>query len=350
MRTKFPEYYRPNSDELSKLFDNCLFAFDTNALLDIFRLGEDIASKVIDLLKDFHKQIVIPYHVAEEFHKDYLEVICGELAIGREAVKLLDDTNIKQLLGEEFLAKIPRCIRKDFVKSLEAVFTRYRNLQNERNEYLDCQKESGQLLRSVADLLGDVMLDGFSSEELESIYSQGEQRYKKQIPPGYKDKNKKDNQYGDLIIWNEILREAKKQAKSVIFISNDLKEDWIQTYHGMKCGPRIELLKEFQNEVPGNTFYTYSLEKFITYANEKKQSLKNKEMEMIQVILRDVQEPISTIKLNKDKQDAKAIGDLKQDDLNVTLKKGMDIKSSNSDDEAKESKSVLKGEAHLFEK
>ena len=329
MKNKFPEYYRPNSEELSSLFDECLFVFDTNALLDIFRLGEELAKKVIDLIKDFHDRIVIPYHVAEEFHKDYLEAICSELSIGQDAVRLLDNTKSTQLLDKEFIGKIPRCFRKDFLKELDALLVKYKNLQSKRNDYLNKQKETGELLRSIAELLGDVMLTGFTDAEIDNISKEGAERYSSEIPPGYKDSIKKVNKYGDFIIWKEILKVASERQKSVIFISNDLKEDWIEIKYGMKCGPRIELIREFQKEVQGKTFYSYTLERFISYANEKKQSLKNKEMEFIKVILKDRVDNLPTLKLQDDdillKVDTNHAGTVSE---NVSNKKGVLVNQS----------------------
>lgn len=348
MKHKFPEYYRPDSEELSKLFDECLFVFDTNALLDVFRLDEDIAGKVITLIQDFHKRIVIPYHVAEEFHSDYLDVVCGELANGKEAVRQLEHSEICQLLGKEFVAKIPKCIRKNFIKDLEAVFVKYKGIQNKRNVYLDSQKETGILLRRISVLLGDVMLEGFSKEELNNIFTEGAQRYSDSIPPGYKDKAKENNQYGDLIIWKEILKEAKKQNKSVIFISNDLKEDWIQICHGMKCGPRIELLREFQMEIPGKTFYTYSLESFLSYANKNKQSLKNKELEMIKAALKNTQESTLVVKMDDETLKEKVSEGL---DFNVqgeSIKENLENKSTLVEKTTDDKMNELKGEANLF--
>lgn len=348
MKHKFPEYYRPNSEELSKLFDECLFVFDTNALLDVFRLDEDLAGKVIALIEDFHKRIIIPYHVAEEFHRDYLDVVCGELANGKEAVHQLEKSEICQILGKEFVSKIPKCIRKNFIKDLEAVFAKYKSIQNKRNEYLDSQKETGVLLRRISELLGDVMLEGFSEEELNDIFAEGAQRYSDSIPPGYKDQTKKDNQYGDLIIWKEILKEAKKQNKSVIFISNDLKEDWIQICHGMKCGPRIELLREFQQRIPGKTFYTYTLESFLSYANKNKPSLKNKELEMIKAALKNTQEATSMVKMVDETLKEKVSDRQVFKGQGVNVKENLENKTPMAENKTEDKMNELKGEANLF--
>ena len=72
MRKLFPVYYYLSEEEKKSLFEsgNCYFAFDTNALLDIYRLGKDTATKVLQLLDKFKDRIVIPRHVALEYHNN----------------------------------------------------------------------------------------------------------------------------------------------------------------------------------------------------------------------------------------------------------------------------------------
>ncbi|WP_204277464.1 PIN-like domain-containing protein, partial [Escherichia coli] len=61
------------------------------------------------------------------------------------------------------------------------------------------------------------------------LKKEGEDRYAKKIPPGYKDA-KKDagefDKYGDLIIWKDMIGKAKADKRPILFISDDAKEDW----------------------------------------------------------------------------------------------------------------------------
>ena len=79
------------------------------------------------------------------------------------------------------------------------------------------------------------------------IVREGRFRYENSIPPGYKDgendKKKGFQVYGDLIVWKEILRYAKKEKKPVLFICDDMKEDLYRD--AKKFLPRYELIKEF---------------------------------------------------------------------------------------------------------
>jgi len=49
------------------------------------------------------------------------------------------------------------------------------------------------------------LMNDFSRDEIYSICSEGEKRYKKEIPPGFKDFKGKDgiSKYSDLILWKE---------------------------------------------------------------------------------------------------------------------------------------------------
>lgn len=64
--------------------------------------------------------------------------------------------------------------------------------------------------------------------EIYSICDDGEKRYKKENPPGYKDAKKKDGirKYSDLIGWKEVIQYARKSGKNIVLVTDDVKEDW----------------------------------------------------------------------------------------------------------------------------
>jgi hypothetical protein len=119
----------------------------------------------------------------------------------------------------------------------------------------------------ISNLVGEAIGERLSEVELDAIYKEGEERYKKKIPPGFRDANsKKDNEiYGDLVIWKEMIAKAKADQRGVIFITDDLKDDWWHDFKGAKLGPRPELVEEFQRETH-QPFYMYSLAQFLENA------------------------------------------------------------------------------------
>lgn len=83
------------------------------------------------------------------------------------------------------------------------------------------------------------------------------------IPPGYKDKNKDNNQAGDLVIWHEILNLAKTKDQHLIFVSVDEKTDWWHQSGKSPLYPRFELVDEFREVTKGKSFHIVSLSKLL---------------------------------------------------------------------------------------
>ena len=128
-----------------------------------------------------------------------------------------------------------------------------------------------------------------SQLELERIYQEGKTRYEQKCPPGYKDLSKSKQseevsqlhvyngltikrEYGDLIIWFQIIDEAKKRGiKHLVFITDDDKEDWwwIVEAKGKKTiGPRPELVEEISSKAGVTLFYMYNPERFLEFAKQ----------------------------------------------------------------------------------
>lgn len=85
----------------------------------------------------------------------------------------------------------------------------------------------------IYDLINNIVQDHrvFKEPTLDDIYKicqEVKNRYYKKIPPGFKDAKNKDgiDKYNDLIIWKEVLRYCKNNDKNVIFVTDDVKEDW----------------------------------------------------------------------------------------------------------------------------
>jgi hypothetical protein len=103
-----------------------------------------------------------------------------------------------------------------------------------------------------------------------ALVTEGETRYKNDIPPGYKD-GKKDasgdpyRKFGDLIVWRQLIQQAKQDQKPVFFVTDDKKEDWWLEHFGRTIGPRTELRDEFIAEVK-KEFWMYTVDKFIEEA------------------------------------------------------------------------------------
>lgn len=266
MKKHFPAYYRVHRDCLLKGFDKCLIVFDTNALLDIYRLPKDSADQVFDVLEHYKKQIIIPNHTAKEYYKDIHKVLLAQIANIEKAQSALYDlmnmfSNRRNQpyisdRSNRHLTTLKNSITRDF---------------DEQKKYLTNQLLYGEYQNKMAELLDGCVLEPFNEEEIEEIIKEGEVRYNNHIPPGWKDADKGTNRYGDLIIWKEVLRLVKKEKRSVLYISNDQKEDWMIKENGMTICPQYKLLEEFYSEVNDSNlwFYMYTLDRFLDFVKEK---------------------------------------------------------------------------------
>jgi hypothetical protein len=114
----------------------------------------------------------------------------------------------------------------------------------------------------------------YSHDEIMKITIEGKHRYEFKIPPGYEDlKDKIGTQiFGDLIIWKQILEYSKENRKNIVFVCNDLKEDWWNMVTDRKDqkkrpgGPRREQIKELKDHSGGN-FWMYRQARFLDLAN-----------------------------------------------------------------------------------
>lgn len=312
MKTKFKAYYPLTTEQKKEIFSNpdTFFIFDTNALLDIYRLGKTVSSKVIRLFKKYKNQIKIPYHVAEEYHDHVQDIMieCDGLytylsnQITEDYIIGLIKENLKDQFKYEHLVRM----LKKHIREALVVFNQ--KLSKEK-AFISKQLESWDVPNQLADFLGDKILERLSDEELIKIEEEGQKRFDAKMPPGHEDKDKKKNKYGDLIIWKEILQFAKEHPNNpVVFVSRDItKGDWQWILHGRKCGLHPELLKEFY-EVSNSYILMYPLQNFLNYANETNQVFNKEEIDSIKEIrLPDLDEILHGL-LGPDNQPVPTLG------------------------------------------
>ena len=79
MKSKFPAYYRIHREDLLARFDDCIFMFDTCALLDIYRMKKEVTDDVFKVMEHLKNQIRVPYHVAEEYFNNIHEVLNAQI-------------------------------------------------------------------------------------------------------------------------------------------------------------------------------------------------------------------------------------------------------------------------------
>lgn len=259
-----------------------LIVLDTNILLELYRQPANISLDVIEALKQVIDNLFIPRQVYDEYLKNYQAVCGGEKKkyqkVSRELLestrKLQDDiftkiteyrkhnyTDISQLQSnlDEKISNI-----YDIIKTFEKEHQTEKQLSldflnNDRvKEFVDFLNSNGKIEEPLK-----------FSEKL-SILQEGKVRFDNSIPSGYMDCDKEGaDKYGDLFVWKSILKVAKEKNFSIIFVCNDIKEDWWNKDGDIPIEIRTELLDEFKEYNPFLNIYFVTLDRFFAYLSEE---------------------------------------------------------------------------------
>ena len=270
MRTRFMGWYPWSPEQASAIWDTAIFVPDANILLHCLRHPESVREQLLRLFGVLKDSLWIPYQVGLEFHRHRLDVEFGS----RDAYDRITKEYTAAL--EQARSRL-RHLRAHPVISVDresAALDRFINDFQARME-ADKDKHPAQAIADAVDRLTD-LLDGrvgakWKLEQFNALRKEGEVRYANKIPPGYMDSKKNAGQYdkfGDLIIWKDMMTKAKAEKRPIVFISDDVKEDWWWIYRGRKLGARPELIEEFK-EVSGQSFHIYEFGQFLRIAAER---------------------------------------------------------------------------------
>ncbi|PWI54407.1 sulfotransferase family protein [Rhizobium phaseoli] len=270
MRDKYPGWYPKSAIEASALWDNAVFVPDANVLLHCLRHPADVREELFRLFDALKESLWIPYQVGLEFHRNRLDV---ELGAQDAYDVLIKDQEATIEKARERLRQLRAHPTISVPKELAALdmFSADFRARMETSRAAHPTEDIAAAVTRLTQLLDGRIGDKWKPEQLAALKKEGDDRYAKKIPPGYKDA-KKDNgefdKYGDLIIWKDMIGKAKADKRPIIFISDDAKEDWWWIHKGRKLGPRPELIEEFRAG-SDQDFHIYEFGQFLRFAAER---------------------------------------------------------------------------------
>lgn len=277
MKNKFVEYYTYSEEELRNIWEKGIIVLDTNALLYLYRCTNDTRKEFISILQKYKEQLWMPYQVALEYHRNRKNVISKANRDYKSLNKTVDDA-FNSLLSKLSIDSFPLGINREAIK--KCIDGCKKKVEKEVNlgwnSYPDFSKVD-EVLDNITSLYENRVGDDFSSVQLKEIYAEGKHRYNNKIPPGYCDQKEKGKNnsdtgelfderrlYGDLLIWKAVIEKAHTEHKHIVFVTNDLKEDWWEKIDG-KHTPRVELIREFIH-LTDQKIKLYSFKHFMQYA------------------------------------------------------------------------------------
>lgn len=266
------EFYKPADSELKVAWDTGLFTFDSNVLLNLYRYSSKTTDELFDILKHLKSKVWLSNQAGYEYLNNRLTVIQKQ-KIAYDEIQNLLSKKLDEIANDLNLYKKHPTIEVDPIKdsikkSFETIQKEIKELGKSHPKY----EPTDSIRDEVTKLFSGKIGKSFTKDRLNEIFKEGQSRYENEVPPGYKDRsNKKDSPkqslYGDLILWKQIIENAKSSGKPTILVTDDLKEDWWDKFKGETQGPRKELLREFFEET-GQKIYIYQADKFLEYANK----------------------------------------------------------------------------------
>ncbi len=261
MRTALGHWFRIPDGEEQSLWQDGIFSFDASALLNIYAYSQETRSELITLIEAQTDRVRLPFQFALEYSRNRGPVVVKQINSYIKADAALQEFERKYIAPKREHPHLSEA-------SLKA-------LAQIREELAAGRKEMERM--TTADAFAERMLTVFDGRlgneptetELAKFHSDAKDRYDRQIPPGYADLKEKGapDAYGDYIGWSQLMILATREAKGVVLVTDDQKEDWWLMEHDRTIGPRPELVQEFRRST-GQAFWMYTSESFLRAAKK----------------------------------------------------------------------------------
>lgn len=224
-----------NNYEKAKNLDSMPIFLDTNVLLYFYKVSNKVKKNFIQFLRDNITEIYITEHVKNEFLKSRVKVINN------------DYLNVLKDVPSDFKKQINKVTH--FINSNKILLNDYADiyleLQDiENNLSLISNKLTTEIKKDLEKnkniKYNDPLLDEYCNIKVINNLSEAEIKFVKEeftklnndgcsIYPGMKDDKKTNsNSDGDFIIFHEMMKYMKEQDSNIIFLTNDIKEDWFE--------------------------------------------------------------------------------------------------------------------------
>jgi predicted nucleic acid-binding protein len=264
MKTLFPGFYDLDELSLATLWKEACFVFDTNVLLTLYHYSEKSRRELLDALTVLAKQdrLWIPNQVALEYLRKRKAEIDKQAKVYATADKDLTELGRKIKAVVEQLEHQYRFLKfGDFVPTVKQAIDDAKRELNEQTKLRPRWEQHDSILDELESIFKDRIGAPYLRDQYELVLQEVQSRYARQAPPGFK-----DSYPGDAIIWFQMIDYAKITARSLIFVTGDLKGDlWLADG---QLRPRPELIQEMYQEAHA-LFHMCQTEKFLSEAQAR---------------------------------------------------------------------------------
>lgn len=272
MRKSFPGHYAPSDEELKTMLRDGTIVLDTNVLLDLYKFTPSTREHLLHILEQMKEKLWIPYHVGKEYQRNRSKKIEEQIESYANLVKAISAwahalDNFKQhpFVNHEQLSTNVRKFAESQVSLMKDNALKQFESEDPSTPFRDeCEK----IHQRISNLFDGKVGNSPSQAGYIALKELSQKRYASKMPPGYKDSSEKGNHsnYGDAIIWLQLLEKGRECKGQYIFVTGEKKDDW---WHRSKSkevlAPRKELIEEMMLEA-GCQFWLLQTEEFITHS------------------------------------------------------------------------------------
>lgn len=223
-------------ESIKALLDkNYTIVCDTNVFLRLYDYSPAFTFFAVNCLNAVKDKIVITCTTNLEYEKHYR----GKYQSAKNKIENYDEkfATLTQAYKSDMNKEFERInqyhfpdmdrLKSQIDNSLQIIEDTFREY-GETHELLIAVNENYLETDPIfAFISGIPKMPSYSFEKLYRICDEGYKRYKTKQPPGFMDKGKDGIRlYGDLILWNEIIDYSCAEKANIIFITDDVKEDW----------------------------------------------------------------------------------------------------------------------------
>lgn len=280
LEEEFKGYFNYSEEEYNRIWKDAIIVLDTNILLNFYRYSVNTRNDIFSTLSSISKRLWMPYWVTKEYLKNRYTVVTENATDYDKLINKISK-NIEDCLNEIHQKKSDNLnckekVEKILEKSKSSVVKILQDEKKSKKEGINNPQKNNIIDEKILELFNNSYGSAFSDEEYRKIREEGIRRINNLIPPGYAGKDKKKDENGDYYIFYSMINKSKETKKDIIFITDDVKEDWFNYCDGEKKGGRCELLNEFYKET-GRLMLIYSMDGFVSAYSKHYSSSKYKE-------------------------------------------------------------------------
>ncbi len=265
MRSHFAHYYRPSATDLETIWKDAVIALDANVLLNLYRYTVSTRDELLSVLRAIQDRLWIPHQAAFEFFENRLEVMEHQRLLFDRARLELKKT--RSVLEQLYTSPVMEgAERKAKTEGAWAELQTYIDAGAAEAILPTAEVNEDPVLAALTEVLDARIGEPYGRDRMKEVLKEAATRYTNRIPPGYADATKpEDGKYGDAVLWMQLLEHAREQAAPIIFVTDDVKEDWWTRVAGRTVGPRPALVEEMRG-FAGQSFWMYRAAAFMQYA------------------------------------------------------------------------------------